>query len=44
MHNPATAYTSPERFADEMRVLFRGQPVLVGLSCELGDAGLVRHR
>jgi len=39
MHNPATAYTSPERFAEEVRVLFRGQPVLVALSCELREPG-----
>lgn len=39
MHNPAAAYTSPERFADELRVLFRGQPVLVALSCELREPG-----
>ena len=39
MHNPATAYTSPERFADELRVLFRGQPMLVALSCELREPG-----
>ena len=43
MHNPASAYTSPERFADEVRVLFRGQPVLVALSCELREPGRVRH-
>ena len=39
MHNPASSYTSPERFADEVRVLFRGQPVLVALSCELREPG-----
>ena len=39
MHNPATVYTSPERFAAELRVLFRGQPVLVALSCELREPG-----
>ncbi|MGI9053026.1 MAG: aromatic ring-hydroxylating oxygenase subunit alpha [Ilumatobacteraceae bacterium] len=39
MHNPATAYTSPERFAAERAVLFRGQPVLVALSCELREPG-----
>jgi phenylpropionate dioxygenase-like ring-hydroxylating dioxygenase large terminal subunit len=39
MHNPAMAYTSAARFADEVRVLFRAQPVLVALSCELRDPG-----
>ena len=39
MHNPASAYTSSARFADEVRVLFRAQPVLVALSCELRDPG-----
>lgn len=39
MHNPATAYTSPERFDAEMRLLFRGRPVLVGMSCELREPG-----
>jgi phenylpropionate dioxygenase-like ring-hydroxylating dioxygenase large terminal subunit len=39
MHNPATAYTAPDRFDTEMRVLFRGQPVLVALSGELREPG-----
>lgn len=39
MHNPASAYTSPERFAAEVALLFRGQPVLVALSCELREPG-----
>ena len=39
MHNPASVYTSPARFADEVRLLFRGQPVLVALSCELREPG-----
>lgn len=39
MHNPAGAYTSPERFAAELRVLFGTQPALVALSCELREPG-----
>jgi phenylpropionate dioxygenase-like ring-hydroxylating dioxygenase large terminal subunit len=39
MHNPASAYTSPERFDAELRVLFRGRPALVALSCELREPG-----
>ena len=35
MVNPATAYTDPDRFATELRVLFRDGPTLLGLSCEL---------
>jgi phenylpropionate dioxygenase-like ring-hydroxylating dioxygenase large terminal subunit len=39
MHNPATSYTAPDRFDAEMRALFRGQPVLAALSCELRQPG-----
>jgi phenylpropionate dioxygenase-like ring-hydroxylating dioxygenase large terminal subunit len=39
MHNPARAYTAPDRFADEMTLLFRGQAVLATLSCELREPG-----
>ena len=39
MVNPASAYTDPARFANEMRVLFREGPTLLGLSCELASAG-----
>src|SRR5215207_9891800 len=39
MHNPASAYTSPERFAAELRVLYRETPVLAALSCELREPG-----
>src|SRR3954447_17083778 len=39
MHNPAIAYTAPARFDAEMRALFRSQPVLVALSCELRAPG-----
>ncbi len=38
-HNPASVYTSPERFAAEVATLFRGQPVLVGLTCEVREPG-----
>jgi phenylpropionate dioxygenase-like ring-hydroxylating dioxygenase large terminal subunit len=38
-HNPASAYTSPERFSAEVATLFRGQPVLAGLSCEVRGPG-----
>jgi phenylpropionate dioxygenase-like ring-hydroxylating dioxygenase large terminal subunit len=40
--NPASAYTDPRRFADEMRVLFRPGPVFVGLSSELARPGSFR--
>jgi phenylpropionate dioxygenase-like ring-hydroxylating dioxygenase large terminal subunit len=39
MHNPASVYTSPERFEAEMRVLFNGMPQLAGLSCEAATPG-----
>ena len=39
MVNPATAYTDPERFATELRVLFRNGPTLLGLSCEMPEPG-----
>ena len=39
MHNPASVYTSPERYAAETSVLFRGQPVLVAMTCELRQPG-----
>lgn len=39
MVNPASAYTDPKRFGDEMRVLFRDGPTLLGLSCEVGNPG-----
>jgi phenylpropionate dioxygenase-like ring-hydroxylating dioxygenase large terminal subunit len=37
--NPAAAYTDPERFAKERRVLFRGGPQLVGLSDDCRKPG-----
>jgi len=39
VRNPATAYTSPERFQRELERLFRGLPTLVGLSTECRQAG-----
>ncbi len=39
MVNPASAYTDASRFDDEMRVLFREGPTLLGLSCELPNPG-----
>ena len=39
MHNAAAAYTSPQRFADELRVLFHTGPVLVAMTCELREPG-----
>jgi phenylpropionate dioxygenase-like ring-hydroxylating dioxygenase large terminal subunit len=39
MVNPASAYTDPERFARELRVLFRDGPTLLGLSCEMAEPG-----
>jgi phenylpropionate dioxygenase-like ring-hydroxylating dioxygenase large terminal subunit len=42
MVNPASVYTDPERFAEELRVLFREGPVLFALSCELPHPGSYR--
>lgn len=39
MRNPASAYTCPDRFAKEMRVLFRERPQFVGLSGECASPG-----
>jgi phenylpropionate dioxygenase-like ring-hydroxylating dioxygenase large terminal subunit len=39
MRNPASAYTDPTRFAQEMRVLFRDQPQFVGLTGECASPG-----
>lgn len=39
MVNDASAYTDPDRFAIEQRVLFRGGPVFFGLSADLPEAG-----
>jgi phenylpropionate dioxygenase-like ring-hydroxylating dioxygenase large terminal subunit len=37
--NPASAYTDPDRFEAERRILFRDGPVLFALSCELSQPG-----
>jgi phenylpropionate dioxygenase-like ring-hydroxylating dioxygenase large terminal subunit len=39
MRQPASTYADPDHFAKEMRMLFRGGPVMLGLSCELNAAG-----
>lgn len=39
MRNPASAYTDPARFADELRVLFRERPQFVGLTGECAAPG-----
>ena len=39
MINPASAYTNPDRFARESRILFREGPVFFAMSCELGRSG-----
>ena len=36
---PAANYTSAERFQQEMALLFRHHPLVVGLSCELREPG-----
>ena len=39
LRNPASAYTCPQRFAEEMRVLFRERPQFAGLSGECANPG-----
>ena len=39
MRNRASVYVDPARFEDERRVLFRQRPQMIGLSCEMPDAG-----
>ncbi len=39
VRNPATAYTSPERFQRELELLFRGLPALVGFTAECRQPG-----
>jgi phenylpropionate dioxygenase-like ring-hydroxylating dioxygenase large terminal subunit len=39
VHNPASAYASPERFFREREALFGGLPNLVALSCEIAHPG-----
>ena len=41
MRNPASHYVDPARFELERRVLFRGRPQLIGLSCEVTSPGSV---
>lgn len=40
--NDASAYTDPDRFALEQRVLFRGGPVFFGLGADLAEPGAYR--
>ncbi len=40
--SPASAYTDPDRFAVEQRVLFREGPVFFGLSADLAEPGSYR--
>ena len=42
LHNPASAYASPERFEAELRVLFGRMPLLAALSCEVAAPGSFR--
>lgn len=37
--HPTDSYTSPQRLAAEMALLFRQQPLLVGLSCQIPNPG-----
>ena len=39
MHNPASAYTDPLRFQQELEVLFRGRPQFVALTGDCRDPG-----
>lgn len=39
---PATSYTDPDRLRHEFRTLFRGHPLVVGLSCDLQHCGEYR--
>ncbi|MGH7822729.1 MAG: aromatic ring-hydroxylating oxygenase subunit alpha [Candidatus Binatia bacterium] len=39
MRNSASAYVDSERFAREIRVLFRERPIPVGLSCDCREPG-----
>ncbi len=42
MTNPASAYTDPDRYALEQKVLFREGPVFFGLSADLAEPGAYR--
>ena len=37
--NPVSNYTSRDQLSKEINVLFRQQPLLVGLSCQLPELG-----
>ncbi len=39
LHNPAATYTSEARLARELDLLFRQEPMLIGMSCLLQEAG-----
>ena len=39
MRNPASAYTSPDRLAREQEILFRREPLLITLSCQMPTPG-----
>ena len=39
---PAAGYTDPDRLRHEVRTLFRGHPLVVGLSCDLPTSGSYR--
>jgi phenylpropionate dioxygenase-like ring-hydroxylating dioxygenase large terminal subunit len=41
-HNEVSAYTSPERHRQEEDVLIRGQPIVMGLSCDWPKPGAYR--
>jgi phenylpropionate dioxygenase-like ring-hydroxylating dioxygenase large terminal subunit len=38
-HHPVAAYTSASQLSDELELLFRGQPLLMGWSCQLPRPG-----
>src|ERR1700744_5428401 len=40
--NEVSAYTDPERLANEQRVLFRQHPILMGFASEWSEAGSYR--
>ena len=38
-HHPVSLYTCPDRFAAERRTLFRQEPIVVAMSCDLRRTG-----
>ena len=38
-HHPVSLYTCPERFAAERQTLFRKEPIIVAMSCDLRRPG-----